>query len=256
MALAALRERKEALVVAAGLAALWQASSYFLPPILAPSLGEIARELVRTLTSGGELAHIAATVSRILVSLLLSFVIGGVCGLVMALVEPARRYLQPLLHMIQGVPALSWVVFAVIWFAHTELRILFVLVITAVPSFALQIQDAVRSIPRDLWDLTRAFRASTPQTIRMLVVPAVVPEVLTAWKVNVGNATRVAVVAELVGATLGVGYQLLSAQQVFNMAAAISWTLVLVGALAIIQAVLDRLDTWLLRWRPAREGAT
>jgi hypothetical protein len=29
-----------------------------------------------------------------------------------------------------------------------------------------------------------------------------------------------------------------------------------VGALAIIQVVLDRLDTWLLRWRPAREGTT
>ncbi len=89
--------------------------------------------------------------------------------------------------------------------------------------------------------------------MRLLVVPAVMPDVLTAWKVNVGNATRVAVVAELVGATLGVGYQLLSAQQVFNMAAAIAWTIVLVAALALIQVVLDRLDAWLLRWRAVAE---
>lgn len=253
--LTALRARKESIVTVAVIAALWQVSSWFLPPILAPSLEEIARELFRIAASAGELAHIAATVSRILISLVLSFVIGGVCGLLMALFTPVRRYLQPLLHMIQGVPALSWVVFAVIWFANPELRILFVLVITAVPNFALHLNDAVRSIPRDLWELTRAFRASVPQTVRILVVPAVMPDVLTAWKVNVGNATRVAVVAELVGATLGVGYQLLSAQQVFNMAAAIAWTIVLVAALALIQVVLDRLDAWLLRWRPVREGA-
>jgi NitT/TauT family transport system permease protein len=250
-----LAARKETLVMAAVVAALWQVSSYFLPPILAPSLGEIGRELVKTLTSAGELAHIGATVGRIVASLVISFLVGAAAGLLMALFTPMRRYLEPLLHMIQGVPALSWVVFAVIWFAHTELRILFVLVITAVPNFALHIQDAVRSIPRDLWELARAFRATTPQTVRMLVIPAVVPEVLTAWKVNVGNTTRVAVVAELVGATLGVGYQLLSAQQVFNMASAIAWTIVLVLALAVIQGVLDRLDAYLLRWRPAREGA-
>ena len=249
-----LRERREALVTIVVVAALWQASSYFLPPILAPSLLEIAHELGKILGTRVELAHIGATVARILASLVLSFLIGGVFGLLMALVPPVRRYGQPLLHMIQGVPALSWVVFAVIWFAQPEFRILFVLIITAVPNFALHLHDAVRGIPRDLWELTRAFRATMPQTVKTLVVPAVTPEVLTAWKVNVGNSTRVAVVAELVGATLGVGYQLLSAQQVFNMAAAIAWTLVLVASLGLIQIVLDRVDTRLLRWRPAREG--
>jgi NitT/TauT family transport system permease protein len=58
----------------------------------------------------------------------------------------------------------------------------------------------------------------------------------------------------LVGATLGVGYQLLSAQQVFNMAGAIAWTLVLVLALAIIQMTLATIEHSLLQWRPPREA--
>ena len=128
-------------------------------------------------------------------------------------------------------------------------------VIITIPSFALQIEDAVRGIPRDLWELVRAMRASQSQMIRMLVIPSIIPEVLTAWKVNVGNATRVAVIAELVGGSLGVGYQLLMAQQVFNMAGAIAWTAVLVMALALIQSGLSVLDTYLLRWRPVHEAA-
>jgi NitT/TauT family transport system permease protein len=252
--LAWLRQRKELVIDVVVVAALWQLSSYFLPPILAPSLGAIWRELLRTLTSFADLANLGATVARLLVSLVISFVLGGVLGVAMALSEPSRRYIEPLLHMIQGVPALSWVVFAVIWFAQVEPRILFVLVVTTFPNFALHIQDAVRAVPRDMWELTRAFRATRLQTIRTLVVPAVVPEVLTAWKVNVGNATRVAVVAELVGATLGVGYQLLSAQQVFNMAGAIAWTIDLVLALAVIQMVLSAIERHLLRWRPPREA--
>jgi ABC-type nitrate/sulfonate/bicarbonate transport system permease component len=249
----ALRRRKELVIDVIVILALWQASSYFLPPILAPSLADIGRELLKTITSAANLAHVGATVGRILLAMLISFLLGGALGVAMGFSDPARRYIQPLLHMIQGVPALSWVVFAVIWFREVELRILFVLVITTTPNFALHIEDAVRGIPRDLWELVRALRATRLQVVRMLIIPAITPEVMTAWKVNVGNATRVAVVAELVGATLGVGYQLLSAQQVFNMAGAIAWTVVLVIALAIIQAALTMLDAYLLRWRPARE---
>jgi NitT/TauT family transport system permease protein len=246
--------RKETVIDVLVIAGLWQLSSYYLPPILAPSLLEIGRELLATVASPANLAHIGATVARIVAALVISFVVGGVSGLVMAFSERARRYLEPLLHMIQGVPALSWVVFAVIWFARPELRILFVLVITTVPNFALHLQDAIRAIPRDLWELMEAFRARRLQTVRLLVIPSIVPEVLTAWKVNVGNSTRVAVVAELVGATLGVGYQLLSAQQVFNMAGAVAWTLVLVIALAAIQGVLTTIEGHLLRWRPPRQA--
>jgi NitT/TauT family transport system permease protein len=57
------------------------------------------------------------------------------------------------------------------------------------------------------------------QLFRVMIAPAILPDILTAWKVNLGNASRVVVVAELVGATGGVGYQL-QQQQVFDMAGA------------------------------------
>ena len=45
-------------------------------------------------------------------------------------------------------------------------------------------------------------------------------------------------VAELVGATGGVGYELLQQQQLFDMAGALAWTLQLVFFVLIVQAVL------------------
>ena len=91
---------------------------------------------------------------------------------------------------------------------------------------------------------------------RVLVLPTVVPGILTAWKVNLGNASRVVVVAELVGATGGVGYELLRQQQLFDMAGAIAWTLQLV----VLRADRSRASSrpsrrGLLRWRPQSERA-
>ena len=122
----------------------------------------------------------------------------------------AEAYLTPVLILLQGIPALSWVVIAVIWFHGTEFRIFFIMLVTTLPAFTFQILDAVRSMSKDLFEMTVAFRPTRWTLFRVLVLPTVVPGILTAWKVNLGNASRVVVVAELVGATGGVGYELLA----------------------------------------------
>ena len=90
--------------------------------------------------------------------------------------------------------------------------------------------------------MTMSFRPSGWTLFRVLIVPTIVPGILTAWKINLGNAARVVVVAELVGATGGVGYELLRQQQLFDMAGALAWTIQLVLFVLVVQQiiVLDR----------------
>jgi NitT/TauT family transport system permease protein len=155
----------------------------------------------------------------------------------------------------QGIPALSWVVFAIIWFHGIEFRVLFIMVMTTLPAFTFQILDAFRSMSKDLFEMTMSFRPSRAKLFRFLIVPTIVPGILTAWKVNLGNAARVVVVAELVGATGGVGYQLLRQQQLFDMAGAMAWTLQLVLFVLIVQQTLTAIENWALRYRAVSERA-
>ena len=83
-----------------------------------------------------------------------------------------------------------------------------------------------------------SFRPSAWTLFRVLIVPTIVPGILTAWKVNLGNAARVVVVAELVGATGGVGYELLRQQQLFDMAGALAWTIQLVLFVLVVQQAI------------------
>ena len=53
-----------------------------------------------------------------------------------------------------------------------------------------QILDAYRSMSKDLFEMTMSFRPSTWTLFRVLIVPTIVPGILTAWKVNLGNASR------------------------------------------------------------------
>jgi ABC-type nitrate/sulfonate/bicarbonate transport system permease component len=87
------------------------------------------------------------------------------------------------------------------------------------------------------------------------VWPSILPDIFTSWKVNLGNVSRVVVVAELVGATSGVGYQLLEQQQQFDMAGAMAWTLVLVIFVTVAQKFVSVMENILLKYRPKSERA-
>jgi ABC-type nitrate/sulfonate/bicarbonate transport system permease component len=102
---------------------------------------------------------------------------------------------------------------------------------------------------------TMSFRPSGWTLFKVLIVPTIVPGILTAWKINLGNAARVVVVAELVGATGGVGYELLRQQQLFDMAGAIAWTLQLVLFVLVVQQAITAIEAWALRYRAVSERA-
>ena len=244
---------KETVIAFGGLAVAWQIASAFTPPYLFPSIPAIVERFVDIFASGSLLLDATATAARILGGLLGAFLIGALLAFVMAKWEAANRYLYPLLHFNQGIPALSWVVISIIWFKTTEFRIWFIMVATTLPAFTFQILDSYRSISKDLLEMALSFRPSRYDLARTLILPTVVPGILTAWKVNLGNASRVVVVAELVGATGGVGYQLLQMQQLFDMAGALAWTLMLVLFVLVAQQVITLVEDRVLRYRASAE---
>jgi ABC-type nitrate/sulfonate/bicarbonate transport system permease component len=232
----------------------WWILTFFFPPFLVPRLPAVWNSIVGVVTDPRALQSAGVTYARILVGLVGGFLLGGAIGLAMALNEWAERGFEPFIRFFQGVPALSWVVFAVIWFTDVEQRVFFVLLVNTLPSFAIQVHDGVKAIPAELWDMVRAWRPTRAKLIRKLVLPGVLPQVLTAWRVSLGNATRVVIVAELVGATLGVGFQLRLSQERFVMADAVTWTLSLVLFAYVSEWLLGVLERRLLRYRPALQG--
>ena len=237
------------------LVAAWQIASYFFPHYLFPPVQDIFARTVRILVTWPELSQVIETAGRIFAGLTGAFILGSLLAIPIGRYPRIESYITPFLVFLQGIPALSWVIVAIIWFHGTEFRILFIMVITTLPAFTFQILDAYRSMSKDLFEMTMSFRPSGWTLFRVLIVPTIVPGILTAWKVNLGNAARVVVVAELVGATGGVGYELLRQQQLFDMAGAMAWTMQLVLFVLVVQQVIVMIEKWLLRYRPISERA-
>jgi ABC-type nitrate/sulfonate/bicarbonate transport system permease component len=248
-----LRRFAETLAPFLALAALWQVASFNFPSYLFPSLVDVFWRTLDIFASFEQFAQVLATVGRILAGLAGAFVIGVVLAIMMMRSRAMDRFFAPILNFFQGIPALSWVVFAIIWFHGIEFRIFFIMVVTALPAFAFQVLDALRGMSKDLFEMVLSFRPTRAKMFRAMVLPAILPDIMTAWKVNLGNASRVVVVAELVGATGGVGYELLMQQQQFDMAGALAWTLQLVLFVLVSQQVIALIEAYAFRYRAISE---
>jgi len=199
----------------------------------------------------GFLGKIGAIFRALLVlGLIGGFIFGGALGLLMGLVRRSQDYLMPVINFVMGVPALSWTLIVILWFRGTETRIFALMLAVSFPVFAHSILDAVKGVSRELLEMTLAFRPTRAQVLRLLILPSIVPSILTAWKVSIGFAVRVVIVAELVGASTGVGYRMVQQQSLLNMSGVLAWTLILVLLGLVLQGLITKSEQSLLKWRP------
>lgn len=231
------------------LALLWELASWWTPDYVVPGWALIARSLWRLLQDHP--GWIALTCGRVLAALMVGFLAGA--GLAIGMYRHPRleRYLVPLIRVLMAVPVICWILFAVLWFSGTEFRISLVLVLVCAPIFLIDLLDAMKGVPRDWLEMVRCLRPGPVDLFRALILPAVWPAVLTSWKVNLSLAIRVVTIAELVGATSGIGYGLTVAQSQLSIADIFAWTLILVAILLVAQQLVGWLERRSLRWRAA-----
>lgn len=224
---------------------LWseEVPAYIMPP---PALS--GRAILDALTQ--DYLQILLTVARLAVAVLFALIVGSALGVAMALVRPLHPFLKSIIVIDTGVPALSWMLFAIFWFKSAEARVFFILAMILLPFYALNVADGIRALSRELVEMVETFRPSRWQLFRLLIVPHIVPYILMTTRSIIGYATRMTVFAELVSVSTGIGARMGLAQSNFQMEGVIAWTVVLVVLNLLIQALVAAVEKSLLRWRP------
>lgn len=236
----------------AGFFVLLQLFSMVTPAFIMPPVPDIAAAYLDLWVAAP--SDVGATFVRIVLGLLLAFAVGVGAGVVMGLDENIRAYSETFVKFLTGIPGLSWVLLAVLWFDNIQFRIVFVLFMVLFPWYTLSTSDAIKGIPPHFETMVRSFRFTTPEYVRKLVLPYILPDIISISKSNIGYAARVVVVAELVGAATGIGKEMLIAQSQFEITDIFAWTFILVTIMLGLQGVLLVVESSQLSWRRAGRG--
>ena len=236
-------------VITIGLVAAMQIMSFFTPPYVLPSPGTVLAALIELLRR--DLRHVGITLARWAAGIAFALVVGSALGVVMASARRLAPYLRAMLLIDTGVPALSWMLLAILWFGNPEARIFFILVVLLLPFYAMNVYEGIQALPHEWVEMVEVFRPSRPQLLRFLVFPHIAPYVILTTKSVVGYAIRMTIFAELIAAAVGVGARMSLAQSVFRIDTVLSWTALLVVLNFVVQGLVVLVERRVLAWRPA-----
>ncbi len=230
---------------------LWQA--VFLlrlyPPFIIPSPLSVAERFQEVIADGRLWTHIGATLSAVLVGLAAGVVVGLGLGYAIARSRVLDALLLPLIAAAQSTPVVAYAPLLVIWFGSgltskivtSSLVVFFPMLLNTVVGF--------RGVPRPLYDLMRAQRATRWQMFTKLEVPAALPVLLGGLKISATLSVIGAVVGEFVNANAGLGFLINLARSQYDTPLVLVSVITLAAAARLLYGGAALLERYLLRWQ-------
>lgn len=192
-----------------------------------------ARSILHLLASGQLVPSLQRTLTRLGIAYGLAIVAGGLLAALMMLVPLVRHALQPLFLGMQSMPGLAWVPPSLIWFGFTETSLIFVTLIGSVFAVTMGFVDAFATIPPLYEKAARNMGVRGVPLLFRVTVPAATPHLVTTAKVGWSFAWRSLLGAEIIFASVGLGFLLNQGREFLDLAQVFG-TMMVVLALGIL----------------------
>jgi NitT/TauT family transport system permease protein len=238
------------LASAAAVLAVWQILALFFPPSLLPGPSPVLARVWTIVGSGQFAFHMAHTVARVVAGFLAAFVVSLALGILMGVSRTAEKFFEVEIMIGLTVPSLAWAVLALMWFGIREIAPIFTIFVILLPLITLNMWQGTKALDQDLIEMARAFRVRRGAVIREVVIPQLVPYLLAATRFGLSLAWKVAVIAEMLGISNGVGYMIHYSFGVFSMEEVLAWTLSFTLVMMLVEyGVLNPIEARITRWR-------
>jgi len=191
----------------AGLLVWWMVARYSgLPSFILPSPAQVWTRFLRALTNGSLFVHAGVTLFEILTGLLVGALAATVVGYLVAKSRALERVLSPYLVASQAIPLVAIAPLLVIWFGPGVFSKILICALIVFFPVLVNTVVGVRAVPTALHDLMRSLRATRVQILLKLEIPAALPVFLGGLRIGATLSVIGAVVGELVGADMGLGF--------------------------------------------------
>lgn len=233
------------LVTIAGLIFVWWLVTWmgWVQPLFVPSPGAVIEKFMSLVQNGFTgttlLDHVLISMQRVFGAFLLACVIGIPLGIGMGISPTLRGIFDPPIEFYRPIPPLAYLPLMIIWFGIGETSKVLLIFLSVFAPVALGARSGVRSAGIEQIHAAYSFGASRWKVIRHVILPAAMPEILTAMRIGIGFGWTTLVAAEMVAATKGIGYMVLSASQ-FLQTATVIVGIILIAAIAYAFDMLMR----------------
>ena len=193
----------------------WQASAPLvgLGPYFYPAPTDVLASFVDLVRKGILPVYLADSLGRYVTGLGVGATLGIALGVLIGLHRRTALALSPLLKFLFAVVEVAWIPIFVVWFGYGIKTIVLALVYVVLFPVLYNTLLGVRTAPQNLVNAVRSLGASQWQVLRLVIIPAALPGIITGLRVGAGFAFRGLVFAEIIAAKTGIGYLIFEGAQ-------------------------------------------
>ena len=166
----------------------------------------------KLLTEHGFLTDIGMTVWRVVGGFLIAVAIALPLGVAMGAYKPIEALFEPFVSFARYLPASAFIPLLILWAGIGEAQKLAVIFIGSFFQLVLMIAVTVGNTRRDLVEAAYTLGSSDRNLIRRVLIPGAAPEIAETLRMVLGWAWTYVIVAELIGASSGIGHMITDSQ--------------------------------------------
>ena len=164
------------------------------------------------LVNQGFIKDIGMTVWRVFGGFLIAAVLAVPLGVMMGAYKPIEAFFEPFVSFARYLPASAFIPLLILWAGIGEAQKLSLIFIGSFFQLVLMIAVSVGNTRRDLVEAAYTLGASDRGIVTRVLMPSSAPEVAEILRMVLGWAWTYVIVAELIGASSGIGHMITDSQ--------------------------------------------
>jgi ABC-type nitrate/sulfonate/bicarbonate transport system permease component len=231
----------------------WEILGRQVNPLFMSFPSAIAKASV-TLVANGELL---VAFKSSMVTLMLGFLIASCIGIVFGLLIGRYRYVDAatdwVVNALYATPLIAIIPLVILWFGLGDSAKLFIVTVLAVFPVLINTASGVRNVPSALIDVGAAFAANERQIFTKIILPAVLPYIMTGLRLGIGRAIIGMVAAEFFTAITGLGALIVKYGNQYDTASMFVPILILMLLGVSLTTLVRRIEEMFAPWRAQDE---
>ncbi|WP_038911524.1 nitrate ABC transporter permease [Dickeya dadantii] len=150
--------------------------------------------------------NVLASLERVGIGFGLAALVGIPAGFLIGRFRFMAAMFNPIISLLRPVSPLAWLPIGLLLFQRAEPASSWTIFICSIWPMILNTAEGVRQIPQDYLNVARVLKLSEFTIMRKILLPAVLPSVLTGVRLSIGIAWLVIVAAEMLTGGIGIGF--------------------------------------------------
>lgn len=232
------------IILLISLFALWElvASTKIVDPFITSSPSRIVKALGDLLKNGNLIEHTWVTVYETLVAFSISTIVGFAVAVVLYLITPLRKVLEPYLIVLNSLPKVALGPLIIVWVGAGTKAIVAMGVLICIVVTTISILNGFLSVDAEKVKLLKTMGANNFQILFKLILPSNLPNIISVLKINVGLAWVGVIMGEYLNSSAGLGYLIVYGGQVFKLDLVMSAIVVLCLCASLMYFIIASIE--------------